>query len=282
MNEINQQRSVIIISASSDIGAAMARRWKSRGWNVTGTYRTSSATVKELEGLGIPLVYCDLANTASIDEACAHFGKLFSRWDVLVIASGTQEPVGAFMDCDFNEWEKSINANFIKQMRIIHKLLPFRRLGEKIGPGVLLFAGGGTNNATVNYSAYTISKIASIKMCELLDAEIPDTRFVIVGPGWVKTKIHEATLKAGAKRSGVNYQKTILKLAGNECIPMDEVLACCDWVLGAPRALVGGRNFSTVFDKWGSEDLNVELARDPNMYKLRRLGNDRLVKTKYL
>lgn len=282
MNDHFHKRSVIIISASSDIGSAMARRFKSRGWDVTGTYRTPSAGVKELEDLGIPLVYCDLANNVSIDEACARLGNLFTWWDILVIAPGTQEPVGAFMDCDFNEWEKSINANFIRQMRIIHKLLPFRRLGEKIEPGVLLFAGGGTNNATVNYSAYTISKIAEIKMCELLDAEISDTRFVILGPGWVKTKIHDATLKAGDKRAGANYQKTIFKLKSDECTPMEEVLDCCDWLIDAPRELVGGRNFSTVFDRWGSVDLNEELAKDPNMYKLRRSGNNRLVKTKYL
>lgn len=280
MNDYLKRRSVIIISASSDIGAAMARRCKSRGWNVTGTYRTRGVVSQELEEIGVPLVYCDLTNTVSVDEAAAQLGKLCPWWDVLVLAPGTQEPVGAFIDCDFNEWEKSINVNFIRQMRIIHKLLPLRRLGEKIDPGVLLFAGGGTNNATVNYSAYTISKIAEIKMCELLDAEIPDTRFVILGPGWVKTKIHDATLKAGDKRAGANYQKTIFKLKSDECTSMEEVLDCCDWLIDAPRELVGGRNFSTVFDKWGSTDLNEELVKDPHMYKLRRLGNDRLVRTK--
>lgn len=145
-------------------------------------------------------------------------------------------------------------------------------------PSVLLFAGGGTNNATVNYSAYTISKIASIKMCELLDAEIADTRFVIVGPGWVKTKIHQATLAAGEKLAGANYQKTIFKMASNECTPMDEVMDCCEWLFNSPRELVSGRNFSTVFDKWGSPELQIALAKDLNMYKLRRYGNNQLVK----
>jgi len=126
----------------------------------------------------------------------------------------------------------------------------------------------------VNYSAYTISKIALIKMCELLDAEIPDTNFVILGPGWVKTKIHQATLDAGGQKAGANYQKTITKLAGDECTPMDKVVACCDWLLGAERKAVSGRNFSLVFDKWGSAALTEELLKDPNMYKLRRHKND--------
>lgn len=273
-----EERSAIIISALSDIGSAMSRRWASRGWKVFGTYRTRTSVVDALNNQGFELVHCNLLDVASVREACSRLRALCPQWDVLVMCPGTQDPVGAFIDCDFDEWERSVRANFTSQMRIIHELLPSRRVNSSIEPCVLLFAGGGTNNATVNYSAYTISKIALIKMCELLDAEINDTRFIIVGPGWVKTKIHEATLRAGA-RAGANYDRTVKKLAGDECTPMEKVLECCDWLLNMPRRLVSGRNFSTVFDKWGTEELEKKLAENPDMYKLRRYGNDWLVKT---
>lgn len=269
--------SAIIISASSDIGTAMSRRWLARGWNVFGTFRTRSQTVDELHSYGVELVYCDLLDHTSIREACSDLRTFCSQWDVLVMCPGTQDPVGAFIDCDFDEWEESIKVNFTSQMRIIHELLPSRRVKSTLGPCVLLFAGGGTNNAPVNYSAYTISKIALIKMCELLDAEISDTRFVILGPGWVKTKIHEATLKAGA-RAGTSYQRTVKKQDSDEWTLMDQVLDCCDWAVNTPRELISGRNFSVVFDRWGTGDLAKMLTENHNMYKLRRYGNDRLVK----
>ena len=272
-----EDSAAIIISASSDIGTALSRRWAARGWKVFGTYRTGSHAVDELQSNGIKLVHCNLSNYESIGNACSSLRTLCPQWDVLTMCPGTQEPVGPFVECNFDEWEESVGTNFTSQMRIIHELLTSRRVNSAIGPCVLLFAGGGTNSAPVNYSAYIISKIALIKMCELLDAEIPDTRFVIVGPGWVKTKIHNATLSAGA-RAGTNYQLTIDKLAGNECTPMEQVLDCCDWLVNAPRELVSGRNFSVVFDKWGSEELEKRLAKEPNMYKLRRYGNDWLVK----
>ena len=53
--------------------------------------------------------------------------------------------------------------------------------------------------------AYTLSKIASIKAVELLDAE-KDTKFTILGPGWVKTKIHKSTIDQ-PRSSGDNYKK---------------------------------------------------------------------------
>jgi hypothetical protein len=53
------------------------------------------------------------------------------------------------------------------------------------------------------------------------------------------------------------------------------VLDCCDWVIEAPREIVSGRNFSVVFDAWDDQSLAAILRSDPNMYKLRRAGNDR-------
>jgi NAD(P)-dependent dehydrogenase (short-subunit alcohol dehydrogenase family) len=256
----------------------MSLRWLQRGWNMFGTYRTSSLAVEALQSRGAELARCDLASPSSIRESCVTLRNRCPAWDVLVLAPGSQEPIGNFMECAFDEWEQSVIINFSSQMRIVHELLPSRRLDRAHGPIVMFFAGGGTNNATVGSSAYTISKIALIKMCELLDAEIPDTRFVIMGPGWVRTKIHDATLKAGV-RAGANYNRTAEKLAGDEMTPIDHVLDFCDWVETQPRRLVSGRNFSIVFDSWGSEELANLLAGQPDVYKLRRHGNDLLVRS---
>ena len=267
------EKTAIVIAASSDIGDAICRRWLKNGWRVLGTYRTKTDKVSDLESLGAELTYCDLDNVSSMLEACSQLRSHFQEWDVLVIGPGAQEPVGLFMDCPFDEWEQSITINFTSQMRIVHELLPARQKISNLGPCVLLFAGGGTNDAPRNYSAYIISKIAQIKMCELLDAEIPDSRFVILGPGWVKTKIHDATLRAG-ERAGTNYQRTIQKLDGDELTPMEHVLDFCDWAVKAPREIIGGRNFSVVHDKWRTNKLANLLIENEDGYKLRRFGND--------
>jgi NAD(P)-dependent dehydrogenase (short-subunit alcohol dehydrogenase family) len=138
---------------------------------------------------------------------------------------------------------------------------------------VIFFAGGATNSAIERYSAYTVSKIASIKMCELLDFEISDTKFTILGPGWVKTKIHQSTIREPIN-SGKNFARTSEMLQGNEMNPMSKVIECCNWVISQPKEVVGGRNFSVVYDKWGDLELNNELLENENLYKLRRFGNN--------
>lgn len=270
---------VIIISLSSDIGEALCDSWIAKGWDVFGTYRTDSLVLNKLKEKGVRIVPCDLSSAKEIKKACFKLKTLCPKWDVLVLCAGTQEPIGAFLDNNFESWKESLSVNLTGQLNIVHELMPYRNNSRALGPCVLFFAGGGTNNATVNYSAYTISKIALIKMCELLDAEISDSRFTIIGPGWVKTKIHEQTLKAREK-AGDNFRKTEDKLSGNECTPMADVVSCCEWVINSPRDVVGGRNISVVFDMWGSEKLSRRLKSDFDMYKLRRHGNNFLIKEK--
>jgi NAD(P)-dependent dehydrogenase (short-subunit alcohol dehydrogenase family) len=260
----------IVISASSDIGHALSQRWSARGVRVFGTYRIHSGHVEGLRRSGVQLVYCDVAKRESIQAACAALREMCPRWDVLVLCTGSQEPIGPFIGTNFDGWEESVTVNFVGPLRIIRELLPARHLDPGREPTVQLFAGGGPNKATVNASAYAVSKVALIKMCELLDAEVPDTRFVIVNPGWVKTKIHAAMLAAGPA-AGDDYQRTVERLASGEFTPMERVLECCDWLIGAPRRLVSGRYFGVGFDDWGSEELARRLAGDPNRYKLRRL-----------
>lgn len=264
----------IIVSASSEIGHALAANWLAAGCQVHGTYRTPSAAVDQLSASGAKMSPCELADAASILRSCHDLREQLPDWDVLVLAAGTIEPIGPFVDGNFAEWSKSIQANFTGQMHVLHELLPARRRGGALPPLALLFAGGGTNNATVNYSAYTLSKIALIKAVELLAAEVIDCRFAIVGPGWVKTKIHQATLLAG-QRAGDAFRRTRERLAGNDCVSMERVVACCNWLVQAPTEVINGRNFSTAFDAWGDPRLSDLLRCDRDMFKLRRAGNEK-------
>jgi NAD(P)-dependent dehydrogenase (short-subunit alcohol dehydrogenase family) len=140
----------------------------------------------------------------------------------------------------------------------------------------VLFSGSGTNSAAPAYSAYCASKILLIKMCELLDAESPDTSFFIVGPGIVRTKIHEQTLREPV-RGGSNYGKVVEFLgSADPGTSHDDIYSCIRWCVAAGKAAVGGRNVALVHDAWrnGGTELARSLQNDPNLYKLRRFGNE--------
>lgn len=268
---MKEKRSAIIIGASSDIGISLSRRWLNQEYKIFGTCRTESGAVREIRSKGASLIDCDISDPASIRDACQKIKKFCPAWDILVMCPASLEPINLFTESAFEDWESSVKLNFVNQMQIIHELLPTRQIGSIPGPHVLFFSAGGINDAPTNYSAYTISKIAVIKMCELLAAEIPDTSFVSIGPSWVKTKIHNQTLEAGSK-AGINYQRTLGKLKTGDFTPMERVLDCCDWVIDAPKEVVSGRNINVVHDNWGDQEFEKRLVQDQNLFKLRKHG----------
>lgn len=267
----------LIVSISSDIGYELAIDWINRGFNVFGTYRTMSENCITLKELGVELIECDLLNTLSVSESINSLNKI-KDWDAVVISSGSQEPIGPFIDCSFDDWENSLRVNFSSPMRLLQGILKNKTKKTLNQTKVILFAGGGSNGVVPNYSAYTSSKIALIKMCELLSEEIGDITITILGPGWVNTKIHQETLKAG-KSAGDSLSKTIESIRNKNFYPLEKVIQCINWILNADKNLVNGRNFSSANDPWEHETIDAILS-NKNNFKLRRYGNDLFKKEK--
>jgi len=261
----------IVIAASSDIGTALCHHWLTRGWTVAGTYRTDNEAISGVvrsHGSKLPaMIRCDLTSP-SVMDVCAQLRGLSPPWDVLAVCAGQLTPLQPFLGCPSSSWEDNLRVNLLGPARVLRYLLPHRNTAGGKTPTVILFAGAGTNSAPARYSAYAVAKVGLIKLCELLDAEIQDTKFTILGPGWVKTKLHNQTLEAG-DRAGEGYARTHEMFQGGRWTPMERVLDCVEWVVGAPREAVGGRNFSVAHDLWG-HGLEAVAAAQPDLYKLRR------------
>jgi NAD(P)-dependent dehydrogenase (short-subunit alcohol dehydrogenase family) len=262
------QPTVFILGGSADIGVELAGRYLDAGCQVALTYRRREALDQLAGRTGFAAIACDVISPDSIAAAAAEFARLGWRWDKFLSIVGTMEPIGPFFELDFADWSRSINVNAIGQLHVLHALYPYRRRPGEVG--AMFMAGGGTNNPFTNYSAYAASKIFLIKMAELLDDEAPDLNVFVVGPGFVRTKIHGETLAAGA-RPGTNRQKTLdfLETPGTS---HDDIFACIEWCFDQGRPVAGGRNFSVVPDPWrdGGAALKAALAEDPNLYKMRR------------
>jgi NAD(P)-dependent dehydrogenase (short-subunit alcohol dehydrogenase family) len=248
------------------MGRELAARLAKDGWTVKGTHHRTPP------GSGFESTACDLASAASIDAAGRWLVERCRGWQVLVVAAGTEEPVGEFWECDAEAWERGVRVNTLSPLRLVRALYPQRSRGASVA----FFSGSGTNNPAPAYSAYAASKVMLIKMCELLDAESPDASFFIIGPGIVRTKIHQQTVKAGA-RAGANQQRVSEFLrSADPGTSHDDVYSCLRWCMDAGKSVVGGRNISLVHDAWRKEgaSLGEWLAADPNRYKLRRFGNE--------
>lgn len=273
MNSIKSKK-IIIISGTSDIAIEMIRDYLANDNEVITTYREISLFPKEFKKRkNLKLIKLNINSSEEKDNKVSELLSASKNWDFLIFATGTQKPVGNFEQVSFKDWKNSIFINAIGQLEILHSMLLLRNKNNNRGAQVLFFAGAGSNSAPTRYSAYISSKIFLTKMVELLHEEIPDVLFTIIGPGWVKTKIHNATIEAGKEYAGANYDLTIKKL-GENLTSYKAIINTFNWCMSQPKKTVSGRNFSVVFDDINNVRLIDELNNNENMYKLRRFGND--------
>lgn len=262
---------IIVLGASSDIGAHLTEHYLRGGADVVGTYRSRTSRVAELETAGAKLFSVDIDSSDQVEHFAQQLKAAGFNWDVLISAPGLLDPIGPFFSTDFGDWEKSVITNSTAQLRVLHAIHAQRNASTL--SKVIFFAGGGTNGPFDNYSAYCIGKLSLIKMTELLDSECPDLQVSIIGTGWVNTKIHQQTLAAG-EAAGPNFDKTRQFMNSSDGVgaSLETVAECIDWCLSSPRDAVGGRNFSLVHDEWRDPAFIDRLKADQSNYKLRRLS----------
>ncbi len=262
---------VIILSISSDIGAYLAQEYLRQGYRVIGTYRhlPPNTFKKSVNCLLYPL---DIHVPLSVKRFIAKLKDQGIKWDTVISCVGEPRPLQAFFKADLNQWAASVEINSVDQLKVIHGLYPLRVKKSN----VVFFAAGGTNNAVIDFSAYTIGKIMLMKMCEFLDAENPDMNVFIVGPGWTNTKI-QGLIANDPKAGKARRQETLAKLKANQGTPLGDIFTYIEWLCRAGKAVAGGRNFSVVYDPWKKGNgyaLKQALLKDQGMYKLKRHRND--------
>ncbi|MDA9919905.1 SDR family NAD(P)-dependent oxidoreductase [bacterium] len=258
----------LILGISSDIGHEIADHWLSRGFQVSGTFRSQTDITRRLHRKGIKLFQLDFLSPKSIDDFIKNYRLSKSSWDYLIVCPGTMLPIGPFKTIDFNIWKESLTVNLVAPLEIVQQLLPFGSLIKK-KPLIVFISGGGTNGAPHNFSSYVIGKIALLKATEILDAELNDFRTVIFGPGWIKTKIHEEVLlsKESAPKA---FKETKRRLLNDDFTPIESVTSFIDWAVEQSKEVLAGRNFSSRDDPWGYEPFTSQLLKDPSLLKLRR------------
>ena len=175
------------------------------------------------------------------------------KWDLLIICIGVVAPVGLWHSTNWIQWSECLYSNLTLPFELLKRVWG----AHKPDSTVIWFAGSNPNKIMDGYSAYNTAKMAVIKLVEQLNHETQDCKFVAFGPGYVKTKIHKATLDAGWPNE---------RIARGDGNSMEDVYAAMKWCIEQPKEVVGGRNIC-VSDKISPEFLE----KDPNMFKLRRL-----------
>ena len=226
------------------------------------------AALDSLAGGGHEGISIDVSDPRSWREAAARIdtgGELHG----LATAAGILGPIGALDELGTEDLIKTVAVNLVGTMLALQFALPRLRA---TGGRAVTFSGGGGTSPLPRYDAYAASKAGVVRLTENL-AVGGEIEINAVAPGFVATRMHDETLRAGAEAAGEGYyERTQQQLRGGG-FPAAEAAELVAFLLGPDATGITGRLISAQWDPWRDPGFQNGLREDPNLAKLRRIDD---------
>ena len=190
---------VLVTGGSLGIGLAVAQTLAARGDELILVARGEAALRAALDTLpGSGHRSCAL----DVSDEQAWAAVPLDALDGLVCAAAVVTPIGAIGDYDPSEFMRTLEINVLGTLLAVRHCLPALRRGSG---SVVTFGGGGATSPLPRFDAYAASKAAVVRLTENLSSVIAPLKVNCVAPGFVATRLHDATLAAGRERAGAEY-----------------------------------------------------------------------------
>jgi NAD(P)-dependent dehydrogenase (short-subunit alcohol dehydrogenase family) len=264
-------RRILVTGGSLGIGLEVSRALARRGASLIVAARGQAAIDAALGELGADR-HAGLALDVSDAEAWPDAMRSIEAGGPLhglVTAAGVLGPIGPLDAISPREFIEAVAINLVGTMLALHHCLP--RLAASGGRAVT-FSGGGATAPLARYDAYAASKAAVVRLTENVAAAGP-VEVNCVAPGFVATRMHEGTLRAGPEASGPDYYartRSQLELGG---FPAAEAAELVCFLLSEEASGISGRLLSAQWDPWREDAFRSRLAADDALGTLRRIDD---------
>ena len=229
-------------------------------------------TAREAQALGVPacVIPTDVADRKQVDSMVAQVIDQYCTVDILVNNAGIGGPAGALQDNDPDYWVQTIQVNLIGAYLCCRAVLPVMVKQDR--GQIINIGGGGDMEASPNFSAYSSSKAAMVRLTEVLALELAETNVRVnsLRPGSVHTRLMEEEVEA-LDALGLNELRDQVKVTtggGGEPIEITANLAV--FLASADAGNLSGRLVATRDDitKWSGR---IPEIMESEAYLLRRV-----------
>ncbi len=183
-------RRAVVTGASSGIGAATVRLFRSRGWDVLAVARRAEKLEALAASTGADVLVADITSASDVEALAARVGELGGA-DVLVNNAGGAFGSASVEESDVEDWRAMFEVNVIGTKRVVAALLPHLRERARAGGGADIVTVTSTAGfvAYENGGGYNAAKFAEHALVGALRLELngEPIRVVEVAPGLVKT-----------------------------------------------------------------------------------------------
>ncbi len=244
---------IVIVGASSGIGAALTERLTSRGDRVFPLSRSKGHYFENYHQ----------AYTV-MDEIKESYRSI----DALVVTAGDQAALGKLSECQWHEWHGAITANLLTAFNAIHLFYPMLKQSPK--PRIICMSGGGATNGRPYFSSYAAAKTAVVRMVETMAEEEPNFHINAVAPGAVNTRMVDKLLAAGPAIIGQREYDRAFEQKKDGGDSMESALDLICFLLSDESDGISGKLISAKWDQWRSDQGRAAL-RTREIATLRRM-----------
>lgn len=272
-------KTIIITGGSLGIGFAIAKKCAKEGAEVIIVARNKSDLEKSLNKLesisykNHQLYSLDVGNLSDVQN----FANWVKRQDLeingLVNCAGIYGPIGKTTTLDMQIFNKAIQINFLGSVYMCNAIAPL--LKSNTQKKIVNYSGGGAATPFPNYSAYATSKIAIVRFTENLSVELAEDNFDVncIAPGFVITRLHQQTIKAGPDKAGKTFLENTKKQIEGGGVPPEKAAELTVFLLSQDSDGITGKFLSAPWDPWQNSDFQNRLRTDKDFATLRRIDD---------
>jgi 3-oxoacyl-[acyl-carrier protein] reductase len=262
-------RRVLVTGGSMGIGLEVSRELARRRAQVLVLARGQvgiDEAVASLDGPGHEGLAMDVSDAGAWADAMERIergGALHG----LVAAAGILGPIGSIDQLPPAQLSATIAINLLGTMFALRFALPALK---RAGGRAVTFSGGGGTAPLPRYDAYAASKAGVVRLTENV-ASTGEIEINSVAPGFVVTRMHEETLRAGAEAAGEPYLERTREQIQSGGFPAARAAELVCFLLSESARGITGRLLSAQWDPWREPDFRDRLRSDPSLATLRRI-----------
>lgn len=274
-----KNKTIVITGGSLGIGFAIAKKCVIEGAQVIIAARNKNdltnthSMLKKISNLNHQAYSLDVSNLDEVNKFANWCAANFSEINGLVNCAGIYGPIGRSDKIDMNEFKKAIEINFLGTVYMSNTFINLLKSATR--KKIVNYSGGGAATPFPNYSAYATSKVAIVRFTENLSIELADENFDVncIAPGFVITRLHQDTIKAGSDSAGKNFFEGTKKQIEDGGVPPEKAADLTAFLLSSKSDGITGKFLSAPWDSWQEEDFQNLLKTDKDFATLRRIDN---------
>ena len=273
---IKKKLNIIIFGATGSIGSFLLKKYfeknhnlllfikeKKKINNLIKKYKSNESQIVKYEKL-------DFNNSNDFKKKFKKNKNFIKKTSIIINTVGVQGEIKNFFTLNLEKFYQVFKINFFSQVLLFKNIYQYIKLNKNML--IIMFSGGGVSGQRQNFSPYVLSKIALVKLVEILALEFnnKNIRINAISPGIINSKMTRLILKEN-KNVGFKELKKIKKEIVKSKKSLEKIYNLINLLSKKKGKQISGKIISSRwdrFDKWNSKDIKRLISYD--LFTLRR------------